>query len=99
MTQRKTKKKEEPTQVEVQTALDTVKGRYCNHIQIVCQEEEFDLDFLLRTGDKTVHVNRIMLSPPHVERFVSALKRQLAMHRKTFYTSLGKTSQRSKKKR
>ncbi len=76
--------KEKATQVEVASQLDVSAGRYANHIQVAVQQEDFVLDFLARAGDKAVHVARVYISPPHAQRLMDLLKRQIAQHKKAF---------------
>jgi hypothetical protein len=69
---------------EAQGDIQTVAGRFANHIQLILQEEEIILDFFARSGQQVTHQARIFVTPKHAERLSILLRRQVRLHRARF---------------
>ena len=72
--------------VEVRGDLETMRGRFANHIQIAMKEEEFILDFFANS-EQGCHVGRIFITPQHAKRLADLLKKQIKVHMKRFKSS------------
>lgn len=57
---------------------DEAVGSYCNYVTVVNSPEEFILDFFQRNGQGTYPIKRILMSPGHMQRFITALSDNLA---------------------
>ena len=75
----------EPKQrLEAATGMESLLGRYSNHIQVSMQKEEFVLDFFAQGGSQLTHQSRIFIVPAHAARLLVLLKRQVQLHKKKF---------------
>ena len=52
---------------------EVARGRYSNNMLVTHTREEFILDFLLSAPNGTQLVSRVMVSPGHMKRVLSAL--------------------------
>jgi len=59
-------------------------GVYCNLLQISHTKEEFIMDFMMITPPIGAVVSRVIMSPGHMKRTVSALKSNLEKYEKNY---------------
>lgn len=57
-------------------------GAYCNLLQVSHTKEEFIMDFMMITPPIGAVVSRVIMSPGHMKRTVSALKSNLEKYEK-----------------
>ncbi|MDP2470686.1 MAG: DUF3467 domain-containing protein [Candidatus Palauibacterales bacterium] len=60
-------------QVQINASDEVARGRYSNNMLVTHTREEFILDFLLTAPNGTQLVSRVMVSPGHMKRVLSAL--------------------------
>ena len=60
-------------QVQINASDEVARGRYSNNMLVTHTREEFILDFLLTAPNGTQLVSRVMISPGHMKRVLSAL--------------------------
>jgi Protein of unknown function (DUF3467) len=53
---------------------DILRGRYANMMQVMHAKEEFVLDFMFAHPPQGELVSRLIVSPSHMKRIVSALQ-------------------------
>lgn len=61
------------SQVQINASDEVARGRYSNNMLVTHTREEFILDFLLTAPNGTQLVSRVMVSPGHMKRVLSAL--------------------------
>jgi len=61
------------SQVQINATDEVARGRYSNNMLVTHTREEFILDFLLTAPNGTQLVSRVMVSPGHMKRVLSAL--------------------------
>ena len=81
-----TEPKREPPRLDIKIADEELKGRYSNLVRISHTREEFFLDFLMVAPPTGTVTARVILSPGHVKRVVTALQENLAKYEATFGT-------------
>jgi len=59
--------------VQINASDEVARGRYSNNMLVTHTREEFILDFLLTAPNGTQLVSRVMVSPGHMKRVLSAL--------------------------
>ena len=63
---------------------DQVKGGvYCNMLRITHTREEFIMDFMMITPPIGAVVSRVIMSPGHMKRTISALKTNMEKYEKS----------------
>jgi len=67
----------ESKEVQIQASREDLKGVYSNIMRVSHTPEEFVLDFMNITGNEGVLASRIILSPGHYKRMLSALQDNL----------------------
>lgn len=63
---------------------DELKGRYSNLLRITHTREEFILDFINVVPPQGVVTSRIVASPGHLKRIISALTKNLQLYEEHF---------------
>lgn len=64
-------------QIHINTLDDLSRGRYSNSMIASHTEDEFILDWLFNSPNGVHLVSRVIVSPAHVRRIISALKENL----------------------
>jgi len=77
-----TKKKSE--QIQIKANEEMSQGRYSNSMFIAHGPEEFIIDWLLNSPTGAHLVSRIIVTPGHVKRIISALKDNLKRYEEKF---------------
>ena len=75
---------QQPKQLQIKASENDLKGRYSNAMQIAHTKEEFILDFLSLTMPAGTLVGRIVVSPGHLKRMISALQTNLKNYETKF---------------
>jgi len=63
---------------------DILRGRYANMMQVMHAKEEFVLDFMFAHPPQGELVSRLIVSPSHMKRIVSALQDNIQKYEKQF---------------
>ena len=71
-------------QVQINTSDEMSRGRYSNNMLVTHSPEEFVIDWLLNSPGGTHLVSRIVISPGHMKRIVSALEGNLKKYESSF---------------
>lgn len=71
-------------QVQINANDEVARGRYSNNMLVTHTREEFILDFLLSAPNGTQLVSRVMVSPGHMKRILSALADNLQKYEANF---------------
>jgi hypothetical protein len=74
----------QPKRFEIKTADDMSRGRFSNSMLITHSPEEFIIDWLLNSPSGTHLVSRIIVSPGHVKRIISAFDDNLKKYEQKF---------------
>lgn len=74
----------QPTAIQVNTGDEMSRGRYSNNMLITHSPEEFMLDWLLNSPSGTHLVARVIVSPGHLKRIITALQESLAKYEARF---------------
>ncbi|MBN2539433.1 MAG: DUF3467 domain-containing protein [Deltaproteobacteria bacterium] len=77
-------KNNQPKQVQINTRDEMSRGRYSNNMLVTHSPEEFVIDWLLNSPGGTHLVSRILVSPGHMKRIVSALVGNLKKYESRF---------------
>jgi hypothetical protein len=75
-----------PQGVNIKIADEELKGRYCNLLRITHTREEFILDFINMVPPQGVVTARIVTSPGHMKRILSALAANLQRYEESYGT-------------
>ena len=71
-------------QIQVSTADELSRGRFSNNLLIVHTQEEFILDWMLNSPSGMHLVSRVVLTPGHMKRVISALAENLRRYEQMF---------------
>ncbi len=71
-------------QVQINASDEVARGRYSNNMLVTHTREEFILDFLLTAPNGTQLVSRVMVSPGHMKRVLSALADNMQKYEANF---------------
>ena len=71
-------------QIQVMTGDDMSRGRYSNNVFVSHTAEEFYLDWMLNAPNGIHMVARIMVSPAHIKRVLSALQGNIEKYESKF---------------
>lgn len=71
-------------QIQIKADDQVLKGVYCNTMQVTHTKEEFVLDFINLLPPSGQFVSRVITSPAHLKRIVSALETNLKIYEKSF---------------
>lgn len=77
-------KKPEAAPLQIQASDEIARGRYSNNMVVTHTPEEFLIDWLLTAPNGTQLISRIILSPGHTKRVVSALVDNLQKFEKKY---------------
>jgi hypothetical protein len=72
------------TQIQINTGDEMSRGRFSNTMIISHSPEEFIIDWLLSSPSGTHLVSRIIVSPGHVKRIISALNDNINKYEQKF---------------
>ena len=72
--------------VNIKIADDELKGRYSNLLRITHTREEFILDFINLVPPQGAVTARIVTSPGHMKRIISALANNLSRYEESYGT-------------
>jgi hypothetical protein len=67
----------EQQQITIKITDEVLKGNYANFLQVMHTPEEFVLDFMNVFPPTGIAVSRVILSPGHLKRIISALQDNL----------------------
>ena len=70
----------QPTEMKVKIADETLRGSYANTMLVAHTAEEFVLDFVLSLPPQAVCNARVILHPGHLKRVIGALQQNLARY-------------------
>ena len=70
--------------VNVKITDDELKGRYANLVRISHTREEFILDFINMVPPQGMVTARMIMSPGHIKRLITALNRNLQLYEDNF---------------
>lgn len=70
--------------VNVKITDDELKGRYANLVRISHTREEFILDFINMVPPQGMVTARMIMSPGHIKRLITALNRNLQLYEENF---------------
>lgn len=71
-------------QIQLKAADEVLQGRYANAVQISHTKEEVVFDFLNLMPPQGQLVSRLIITPGHAKRFLSALTDNLGKYEKQF---------------
>jgi len=70
--------------IQINTGDEITRGRFSNSMMVTHSPEEFIIDWLLNSPSGTHLVSRIIASPGHVKRVISALNDNLNKYEQKF---------------
>ena len=73
-----------PQEMKVRLPDEIKRGAYCNLMIVSHTKEEFIMDFILASPPEAVVTARVIMSPGHMKRTISALGENLAKYEKQF---------------
>ena|SRR4030042_4607673 len=76
--------KSEPQPIQINTSDELSRGRYSNTMLVVHGPEEFIMDWLLQSPNGTHLLSRIIVTPGHMKRIVTALQENLDKYEQNF---------------
>ena len=71
-------------QVQINTGDEIVRGRFTNSMLISHNAEEFIIDWLLNSPSGAHIVSRLIVTPGHIKRIISALQENLQQYEYQF---------------
>ena len=84
MAQEQNQPQQQGQQVQVKVTDEALKGSYANMVQIGHTAEEFILDFMNLFPPQGQLVSRVIVSPAHMKRIVTALEQNLKQYESQF---------------
>lgn len=75
---------EQPKPIPIKASDEDLKGKYANAMQVSHGSDEFTLDFFNLTPPQGQLVSRIITSPGHMKRILSALQENLQKYEDKF---------------
>ena len=75
---------QKPQGVPINTGDEMSRGRYSNQMIVTHSPEEFIIDWLLNSPSGIHLISRVIVSPSHLKRIISALTDNLQKHEQTF---------------
>jgi len=77
---------QEKKQLQIKISDEVLKGNYANAMQVAHTKEEFILDFMNLSPHQGVGIvgSRVIMSPGHVKRVISALQENLKKYESQF---------------
>src|ERR1051326_5350208 len=76
-------------QIQVKVGDEVLKGTYANMVQVSHGQEEFVLDFMNIFPPQGIIASRVIVSPGHMKRLISAMQENL----KRFEDKFGKVAE------
>lgn len=73
-----------PKEIKIDFPTEVRKGSYCNNMIVSHTREEFILDFMMVSQPAGTVVARVIMSPGHLKRTISALQDNLGKYEKRF---------------
>ena len=70
--------------MQINTTDEVSRGRYSNSMLVSHGPEEFVIDWLLQSPNGVHLVSRIIVTPGHMKRIVSALQENIEKYEQTF---------------
>lgn len=73
-------------QIQIKISDEVLKGAYANAMQVLHSQEEFVLDFMNLSPQQGVGIvnSRVIMSPGHLKRVISALQDNLKKYEERF---------------
>lgn len=71
-----------PQELKVKLPDEIRRGAYCNMMVVAHTKEEFIMDFILASHPEAIVTSRVIMSPGHMKRTVSALQENLQKYEK-----------------
>jgi len=71
-------------ELKIKITDEVLKGAYANAMVVTHTKEEFVIDFLNSFPPEGIVTARVIISPGHMKRIVSALQENLSKYEKTF---------------
>jgi hypothetical protein len=75
---------DQPKPIQIKASDEDLKGRYANAMQVSHGSDEFTLDFFNLTPPAGQLVARVITSPGHMKRILSALQENIAKYEAKF---------------
>ena len=72
----------QPQQIKIKVPDEVKRGAYCNLMLVRHMKEEFIMDFILVTPPEAVVTARVIMSPGHMKRTISALRENMEKYEK-----------------
>lgn len=72
--------------IQVKASDEVLKGIYANQVLVGHTGEEFILDFITQFPPNAVLGGRVIMSPSHAKRFMTALENNIQQYEKNFGT-------------
>jgi len=66
-----------PQEIKIRLPDEIKRGAYCNLMIVAHTKEEFIMDFILASLPEAIVTSRVIMSPGHMKRTVSALQENL----------------------
>jgi hypothetical protein len=79
-----TPQQQQKKQVQINTGDEILRGRFTNSMLISHNAEEFIIDWLLNSPSGAHIVSRIIVTPGHIKRIISALQENLNKYESHF---------------
>lgn len=73
-----------PQQIQIKASDEQLKGSYANMMQIAHTKEEFIMDFMSLLPPSAQLVSRILMSPAHAKRIMTALEENIKKYEAQF---------------
>jgi len=74
----------EEKEIKIRAKDDELKGVYSNSMRVFHTKEEFVLDFFMLSGSEGVLASRVIMSPGHLKRTISALQDNIKKYEEKF---------------
>ena len=74
----------QPKQIQIKASDEMSRGRFSNNMLVTHSAEEFIIDWLVNSPSGTHLVSRIIVSPGHIKRIISALTDNLHKYEQQF---------------
>jgi hypothetical protein len=75
---------QKPQGVPINTGDEMSRGRYSNQMIVTHSPEEFIIDWLLNSPSGIHLISRVIVSPSHLKKIISALTDNLQKHEQSF---------------
>ena len=75
---------DQPQKIQIKAKDEDLRGNYSNMMQVSHTKEEFILDFFLAALPQGVLASRVIMSPGHLKRMITALQENVSKYEKNF---------------